>query len=52
MSDKKTKIQVRDLDLFYASNHALKKINIDIKENEVTALIGPQDVVNQLSFVL
>ena len=41
MSDKKTKIQVRDLDLFYASNHALKKINIDIKENEVTALIGP-----------
>ena len=34
MSDKKTKIQVRDLDLFYASNHALKKINIDIKYSE------------------
>ncbi len=41
MKEKNTKIEVRDLDLFYASNQALKKINIDIKENEVTALIGP-----------
>lgn len=39
--NKKVKIKVRDLDLFYGDNQALKKINIDIKENEVTALIGP-----------
>ena len=41
MVGKKTKIRVRNLDLFYAQNQALKNINIDIKENEVTALIGP-----------
>ena len=41
MVEKKTKIRVRNLDLFYAQNQALKNINIDIKENEVTALIGP-----------
>ncbi len=37
----KTKIKVNDLDLYYGENQALKRINIDIKENEVTALIGP-----------
>ena len=41
MVEKKTKIRVRNLDLFYAQNQALKNINIDIKETEVTALIGP-----------
>ena len=41
MVEKKTKIRVRNLDLFYAQNQALKNINIDIIENEVTALIGP-----------
>ena len=42
MSNKtQTKIQVRDLDLFYGDNQALKKINIDIEENKVTAFIGP-----------
>ena len=41
MVEKKTKIRVRNLDLFYAQNQALKNINIDIKENEVTALTGP-----------
>lgn len=41
MGEKKTKIRVRNLDLFYGQNQALKNINIDIKENEVTALIGP-----------
>lgn len=34
-------IVVKDLDLFYGSNHALKKINLTIKEKSVTALIGP-----------
>ncbi|MCC0685495.1 phosphate ABC transporter ATP-binding protein [Clostridioides sp. ZZV15-6383] len=37
----KIKMSVKDLDLFYADKQALKKINMDIKENKVTALIGP-----------
>ncbi|MBU3135618.1 phosphate ABC transporter ATP-binding protein [Clostridium gasigenes] len=42
MSNKtQPKIQVRDLDLFYGDNQALKKINIDLEENKVTAFIGP-----------
>ncbi|MBQ4524383.1 MAG: phosphate ABC transporter ATP-binding protein [Lachnospiraceae bacterium] len=39
--EKKVKIQVRDLNLYYGDNHALKNINMDIKENSVTAFIGP-----------
>lgn len=35
------KITVKDLDLFYGTHQALKKINMDIEENEVTAFIGP-----------
>lgn len=35
------KLKIRDLDLFYGEKQALKKINMDIKENKVTALIGP-----------
>lgn len=35
------KLTVRDLDLFYEEKQALKKINMDIKTNKVTALIGP-----------
>ena len=35
------KIQVRDLDLFYGQNQALKEINMDIAPNTVTAFIGP-----------
>lgn len=34
-------ISVKNLDLFYGENKALKSINIDICEKEVTALIGP-----------
>ena len=37
----KTKIRVNDLDLYYGEKQALKGINMDIRENEVTALIGP-----------
>ncbi len=33
--------EVRNLDLYYGDNHALKDINIDIKKNKVTAFIGP-----------
>ena len=39
--DRKTIINVRDLDLFYGDFQALKKINMEIKENEITAFIGP-----------
>ena len=39
--EKKTKIQVRNLDLYYGENHALKDVSMDIKEKCVTAFIGP-----------
>lgn len=34
-------IETKDLDLYYGSVQALKKINLDIEKNAVTALIGP-----------
>jgi len=34
-------IQAKDLNLYYGTTHALKGINMDIVQNEVTALIGP-----------
>lgn len=39
--EKKVKIEVRGLNLYYGENHALKDVNMDIKENSVTAFIGP-----------
>ena len=39
--EKRTKITVRDLNLYYGENHALKDVNMDIQENAVTAFIGP-----------
>ena len=41
MSENNIKIKVNDLDLYYGDKQALKGINMDIRENEVTALIGP-----------
>ena len=41
MSSNNVKLSIKNLDLFYGDNQALKDINIDIKENKVTALIGP-----------
>ena len=35
------KINVKNLELFYGDNKALKGIDMQIKENKVTALIGP-----------
>lgn len=35
------KISVKDLDLWYGDFKALKSINMDINENEITAFIGP-----------
>lgn len=34
-------IQTKELDLYYGNTQALKKINLDVKKNAVTALIGP-----------
>lgn len=39
--EKKTKITVKNLDLYYGQNHALKNVSMEIKEKCVTAFIGP-----------
>ena len=39
--DKKTKISVENLNLYYGENHALKDVSMNIKEKAVTAFIGP-----------
>lgn len=36
-----SKISIQNLDLFYGNFHALKSINLDIADNEITAFIGP-----------
>ncbi len=36
-----TKIKVSDMNLYYGENHALKNINIDVYDKNITALIGP-----------
>jgi len=36
-----SKISVRNLNLYYGENHALKNVNMDIRENAITAFIGP-----------
>ena len=36
-----TVFQTVDFNLWYGEHHALKSINLDVKENEVTAIIGP-----------
>src|SRR5690242_12036218 len=35
------RITVRNLDFFYGANQALKHINLDLPERQVTGLIGP-----------
>lgn len=37
----KNKISVRNLNLHYGTFHALKNVNVDAPEHEITALIGP-----------
>jgi len=36
-----SKISVKDLNLYYGSNHALKHVEMEIRPNAVTAFIGP-----------
>ena len=40
-AEKTSVYKTNQLNLWYGSNHALKNIDLDIKENEVTAIIGP-----------
>lgn len=35
------KIEIKNLDLHYDNFHALKNINLEIPENQITAFIGP-----------
>ena len=35
------KIQIENLNLFYGNFHALKNVELDIKDKEITAFIGP-----------
>ncbi|WP_246861071.1 phosphate ABC transporter ATP-binding protein PstB [Bacillus sp. REN3] len=39
--NKKIVYHTKDLNLWYGEGHALKNINLEINENEVTAIIGP-----------
>ncbi len=41
------KFTVNDLNLYYGDFHALKNINLDIKEKEITDSLVLVDVVNQ-----
>ncbi len=40
-SQSRSVYDTKQLNLWYGANHALKNIELDIKENEVTAIIGP-----------
>ena len=40
-SNQGVKMETRGLHFFYGLNHALKNINIEIRERQITALIGP-----------
>lgn len=37
----KIKISVKDLNLYYGKTHALKNVNMNIRDQAITALIGP-----------
>lgn len=37
----KTKIKIENFNSYYGDFHAIKNVNMEIKENEVTAFIGP-----------
>ncbi|MFN4263354.1 MAG: phosphate ABC transporter ATP-binding protein PstB [Thioalkalivibrionaceae bacterium] len=41
LSDETVAIEVKDLDLYYGSDHALKKVTMNIPKQRVTAFIGP-----------
>jgi phosphate transport system ATP-binding protein len=40
-TEARAKVSVRDLNFYYGENHALKRINLTLVANRVTAFIGP-----------
>ena len=44
-NDNKTKIEVKNLNLYYGVNQALFDITANLYENKITALIGPSGCV-------
>ena len=46
MEQTKSKFSVKDLSLYYGDFKALKNINMEIQENEITAFIGPSGCGN------
>lgn len=40
-NENRVKISVKNLNLYYGDNHALKDVSMDIHENTITAFIGP-----------
>ena len=36
-----SKISIKNMDLYYGDFHALKKVDLEIQEKEITAFIGP-----------
>src|SRR6187549_1695588 len=40
-TEKRSHISIRNLNMTYRENHALKNINIDIPNKKLTAIIGP-----------
>ena len=41
MANRYTKVASRDVNVYYGDKHALKHVDLDVYQNEVTALIGP-----------
>ena len=41
MTDERTKISARGVQVYYGQNHALKDVDVDILDKTVTAFIGP-----------
>ena len=41
MDEKEKTFEIKDMDLYYGTFQALKKVSIDIFKHQVTALIGP-----------
>ena len=39
--DNKAKISIHNMDLYYGDFHALKNINMELPEKEISAFIGP-----------
>ena len=38
-----TKISVQDLNLHYGTNHALKHVNMEIRENHLSEVLKPYE---------